>query len=92
MRRQNLIKDQKIIKLENEKRKKDIIVRRKIEELNAYQKRAKDRPSKAILDPKTVKKFISEYTDACIAEEQMKVKLRREMDEKNKIVESIENL
>ena len=92
MRRQNLIKDQKIIKLENEKRKKDIIVRRKIEELNAYQKRAKDRPSKAILDPKTVKKFISEYTDACIAEEQMKVKLRREMDEKNKIVESIENM
>ena len=29
MRRQNLIKDQKIIKLENEKRKKDIIVREK---------------------------------------------------------------
>ena len=92
MRRQNLVKDQKIIKLENEKRKKEIIVRRKIEELNAHQKRAAARPTKAILDPKTVKKFISEYTDACLEEEQMKAKLRREIEAKNTIVENIETM
>ena len=83
VRRQALIKDQKVIKLENEARKKEIFVRRKMEELNAYQKRAKNRPTKAHLEMEAVQKFVSEYTTACLKDEEVKIKLRKEIEEKN---------
>lgn len=63
-----------------------------MEELNAYQKRAKNRPTKAHLEAEAIQKFVSEYTVACLKDEEVKIKLKKEIEEKNSIVEDINKI
>jgi hypothetical protein len=96
MKRQSLQKDREIQKLLSENRKKDILAKRKTEELAALQKRQRDIAMRRKRDMKTeqetLQTWVNQYTTACVTEKETAEKLETEMKEKQSLEEEIERL
>ncbi|CAG9310966.1 unnamed protein product [Blepharisma stoltei] len=88
MKQLNLKKDKEIQKLQSENRKKELIAKRKSEELAAIQRRQRDialkRRSKGS-DKRDIMKWVSDYASACIEERELRVKIQNDITEKDEI-------
>lgn len=85
------------MKLQTDNRKKDVVAKRKAEELAALQKRQRDialrRKSTQIRENKdTLLKWVSEFTTACLEERDVNTKLQSEIAEKNLIEAEVKDL
>lgn len=101
MKRDNQKKDQEIQKLKKENSKKSNILRRKVEELQALQKRQKvdvQKRKKALkqkqkskkIDPEKIKQWVVENTQKLIRYQDIKEEIEKEEAEKNNTEKQIE--
>mmetsp|Transcript_25840 Transcript_25840/g.45649 ORF Transcript_25840/g.45649 Transcript_25840/m.45649 type:complete len:909 (+) Transcript_25840:1667-4393(+) len=91
-KRANLKKDQQIQKLVSENRKKEIIMRRKAEELAALQKRNREITDKRRrpVETQKLKEWVSQFTEVCLEEKEVVDKLKEARAQKEQIDFEIE--
>ena len=94
MKRTGAKKDQEIKILKSENKKKEIVAKRKTEELAAVQKRQRDialkRKSAGLaISIETMKEWIKEYVKACANEKEMQQKLVSETEERDEIEDDV---
>lgn len=97
MKRTGAKKDQEIKILKTENKKKEIIARRKTEELAAMQKRQRDialkrKSSGNMIGTETLKDWIKQYIKACIEEKKLSEALKAEIDERENLEDDVKDL
>ena len=101
MKRENQKKDQEILKLKKENSKKSNILRRKVEELQALQKRQKldvtkhknalkQKQKSKKIDPEKIKQWVAENTQKLIRYQDIKEEIEKEEAEKRSTEKQIE--
>lgn len=96
IKKKGLKKDQEIQSLKRENRNKDLIAKKKSEELAAIQKRHKEmnlRKKKGVnLDADTLNQWVQEYTAACIDEREILFSMNQEIQEKDECEKEVQEL
>lgn len=97
MKKSTVKKDQEIKVLKSENRKKEIIAKRKTEELAAVQKRQRDialkrKGSNALIDTETLESWVKEFAKACVEEQALSKLLSTEEQERVELEEDLQDM
>jgi kinesin family protein 4/21/27 len=95
-KRNGMIKDKEIASLKSENRKKELIARKKTEEVAALQKRQKSvqliKKKSLSVNLDVLKQWVEEYTVACVDEREITQSLNDEIQERENIEKEIQEI